>query len=162
MNLDTNDNNRKLMATVGMVALGVVVLALIGEGAKYVISHDALSYQLYYLLIDKIYILAAAVFLLLLGLNRVNANSARDLTAVFVLLEFSQVVFWQLDKVLSGVLWNGMYPTVCGRIPANYVTVTMQSLDVVGILVGAVGAFLVLLKAMDIVKNKLGEAAKNS
>jgi hypothetical protein len=158
LNLDTNGNDRKLMATFAMAALGVVLLALIGEAAKFFMPHDAL----YYFLIDKIYILAAAIFLLLLGLNRVNANSIRDLTAIFVLLLFGQVVLWQLDKVLSGVLWNGLYPSVYGRIPANYVTVTMQSLDVVGIVVGAIGAFLVLLKALDMAKDKLAEVPKNN
>ena len=138
-----------------MLALGIALLALIGEAAKFVMPHDSI----YYLLVNKVYILAAAIFLLLLGINRININSVRDLIAIFVMVLLSLLVLWQLDKVASGILWNGAYPTVYGRIPENYEAVFLQSLDVVGLIVGAIGAFLVLLKALDLTKDRLAGPA---
>jgi len=155
MNVDIN-GNRKLMALFFMLALGIALLALIGEAAKFVMPHDSI----YYLLVNKVYILAAAIFLLLLGINRININSVRDLIAIFVMVLLSLLVLWQLDKVASGILWNGAYPTVYGRIPENYEAVFLQSLDVVGLIAGAVGAFLVLLKALDLTKDRLAGPAK--
>ena len=73
----------------------------------------------------------------------------------FVVLLIALVVIWQLDKILSGVLWNGAYPSLYGRIEPRYVTTFLQSLDVIGIIAGAIGAFLVLLKALDLAKDKL-------
>ena len=49
-----------------MVALGVILVAVVGEAAKYIMPHEAL----YFLLVNKVYILAAAIFLLLLGINQ--------------------------------------------------------------------------------------------
>jgi hypothetical protein len=109
-----------------------------------------------------VYILAAAVFLLLLGINRVSMGSVRNMIALFVLVLIGLVVLWQLDKIASGILWNGQYQSVYGRIQERYVTLFLQSLDVVGIVVGASGAFLVLLKALDMMKNKLAGTSKNS
>jgi hypothetical protein len=157
MNADINDNNRKLVALLAMVALGIIIVAVVGEAAKYVLPHDAL----YYLLINKVYVLAAAVFLLLLGINWINAGSVRNLTAIFVLLLIGMVVLWQLDKIASGILWNGAYPSVYGRIPERAATLFLQSLDVIGLIVGGAGAFLVLLKVLDLVKNKLAGTTKN-
>jgi hypothetical protein len=99
--------------------------------------------------------------LLLLGVNRINMGSVRNLIAVFVLLLVGLVVLWQLDKIASGVLWNGQFPSVYGRIEERYVTLFLQSLDVLGIVVGASGAFLVLLKVLDLTKNKLAGTSKN-
>ncbi len=64
--------------------------------------HDAL----YFLLVNKVYILAAALFLLLLGINRITCGSVRNLIAVFVLVLIGLVVLWQLDKIASGLLWT--------------------------------------------------------
>jgi hypothetical protein len=158
MNADINDNNRKLVALLAMVALGIIIVAVVGEAAKYVLPHDAL----YYLLINKVYVLAAAVFLLLLGINWINAGSVRNLTAIFVLLLIGMVVLWQLDKIASGILWNGAYPSVYGRIPERAATLFLQSLDVIGLIVGGAGAFLVLLKVLDLAKNKLAGASKDN
>lgn len=140
-----------------MVALGVVLLAVIGEAAKYVLPQEAL----YHLLVNKVYILAAAIFLLMLGIGRVNMGSVRNLIAVFVLLLIDLVVLWQLDKIASGILWNGMYPSVYERIPERAITVCLQSLDVIGLVIGGAGAFLVLLKVLDMVKNRLAGTTKN-
>jgi hypothetical protein len=158
--MDTNidENTRKLFAILTMVTLGVILVAVVGEAAKYVIPREAL----YFLLVNKVYILAAAVFLLLLGINRINMGSVRNLIAVFVLLLVGLVVLWQLDKIASGVLWNGLYPSVYCRIQEKYVTLFLQSLDVLGIIVGATGAFLVLLKVLDMAKNKLAGTNKNN
>ena len=158
MNVDINGNNRKLTALLGMVALGVLVVALAGEAAKFVMPHDAL----YYFLVNKVYVLAAAIFLLLLGIDKINVGSVRNLIALFVLVLLGLVVFWQLDKVASGILWNGAYPSLYGRIEPRNVTLFLQSLDVIGIAIGALGGFLVLLKALDLAKDKLTEVPKNN
>ncbi|OPY26921.1 MAG: hypothetical protein A4E28_02248 [Methanocella sp. PtaU1.Bin125] len=158
MNTISNDDLRKLATIVAMVALGGVLVAVIGEAAKYVMPHEAL----YYLLVNKVYIMAAAIFLLLLGVNRVNANNVRNMIAVFVLVLIGLVVLWQLDGIASGILWNGMYPTVYGRISEHAVGLFLQSLDVLGLVIGAVGAFLVLMKVLDLAKDKMGGTTKNS
>jgi hypothetical protein len=158
MDTDTNNNNRKLVALLAMVALGIIIVAVVGEVAKYIMPHDAL----YFLLVNKVYILAAALFLLLLGINWINVGSVRNLTAAFVLVLIGLVVLWQLDKVASGILWNGAYSSVYSRISERAVTLFLQSLDVVGIIVGAVGGFLVLLKVLDMAKNKLAGTSKNN
>jgi hypothetical protein len=157
MNTNIDENTRKLFAILTMVALGIILVAVVGEAAKYVIPRETL----YFLLVNKVYIIAAAVFLLLLGVNRINMGSVRNLIAVFVLLLVGLVVLWQLDKIASGVLWNGQFPSVYGRIEERYVTLFLQSLDVLGIVVGASGAFLVLLKVLDLTKNKLAGTSKN-
>jgi hypothetical protein len=158
MNADMNENTRKLFAILTMVALGVILVAVVGEAAKYVMPPEAL----YFLLVNKVYILGAAIFLLLLGINRINMGSVRNLIALFVLLLVGLVVLWQVDKIASGVLWNGQYPSVYGRIQERYLTLFLQSLDVLGIVVGASGAFLVLLKVLDMAKNKLAGTSKNN
>ena len=156
MNVDNNGNNRKLVALAAMVALGVVVLALAGEAAKYVMPHDAL----YYFLVNKVYVLAAAIFLLLLGIDKINMGSVRNLIGLFVLVLLGLVVLWQLDRIASGVLWNGVYPSVAGRLEPRYETLLLQSLDVLGIVIGALGGFLVLLKGLDLAKDRLAGTGK--
>jgi hypothetical protein len=158
MDTDTNNNNRKLVALLTMVALGIIIVAVVGEVAKYLMPHDAL----YFLLVNKVYILAAALFLLLLGINWINVGSVRNLIALFVLVLVGLVILWQLDKIASGILWNGAYPSVYGRISERAVTLFLQALDVVGLIIGGTGAFLVMLKLLDMAKNKLGDSTKNS
>jgi hypothetical protein len=158
LNTNLDDKTRSYLALAVMVALGILIVAIVGEAAKYVMPDETL----YFSLVNKVYILAAAVLLLTFGLNWVNMGSVKNLIAIFVMLLISLVVLWQLDKVGSGVLWNGMYPSVYGRVPERYVTLFLQSLDVIGIVVGALGAFLVMLKALDRAKDSLGGPAKNN
>jgi len=157
MNTETNNANRKLVALLAMVALGIIIVAVTGEAAKYIMPHDTL----YFLLVNKVYILAAAFFLLLLGINWINVGSVRNLIALYVLVLIALVVLWQLDKIASGILWNGAYPSVYGRLSEHATTLFLQSLDVAGLIIGGAGAFLVLLKLLDLAKNKLAESAKN-
>lgn len=158
MNTNLDEKTRNLLALAAMVALGIILLALAGEAAKYVMPKDTL----YFSLVTKVYILTAATFLLLAGINRVNMGSIRNMIAVSVLVLVGLVVIWQLDKIASGILWGGLYPSVYGRIPEKYVTLLLQSLDVIGIVVGALGAFLVLLKVLDHVKDTLAGTSKNN
>lgn len=151
-----DENTRKLLALVAMVIVGALVLAAAGELAKYVIPHEAL----YFLLINEVYFLAAASFLLLLGIDKIHMNSVRNLAAFFVLVIIGVVLAWLLDKAASGMLWGGMYPSIYGRIPAQYVSLFLQALDIIAIAVGALGGFLVLLKALDKVKDMLNGASK--
>jgi hypothetical protein len=157
--LDTNhnENTRKNFALLAMVALGIILVAIVGEAAKYIMPHEAL----YFLLVNKVYILAAAIFLLMLGIKWVNIGSVRNLIALFVLVLVGLVVLWQLDKIASGILWNGMYPSVYGRIPEKGITLFLQSLDVLGLVMGALGAFLVLLKVLDLTKDRLAGQGKS-
>lgn len=141
-----------------MVALGGVLVAVIGEVAKFVMPHDAL----YFLLVNKVYILAAAIFLLMLGINHINTGNVRNMIAVFVLTLVGLVVIWQLDGILSGLLWNGLYPTVYGRISERGISLFLQSIDVVGLVIGALGAFLVLLKALDFARDRLTGPSKKT
>jgi hypothetical protein len=158
LNTNLNENQRKLLTICMMVALGGVLVAVVGEAAKYVMPHEAL----YFLLVNKVYILAAAIFLLLLGINRINAGSVRNLIAVFVLTLIGLVVLWQLDGIASGILWSGTYPTVYGRIPERYLSLFLQSLDVIGLVVGALGAFLLMLKVLDLAKDKMAGSSKQN
>ncbi len=158
MNTNIDEKKRELLAICTMVALGGVLVAVVGEAAKYIMPHEAL----YFLLVNKVYILAAAVFLLLLGINRINSGNVRNLIAVFVLTLIGLVVLWQLDGIVSGILWNGMYPTVYGRISERAVSLFLQSLDVIGLVIGALGAFLVLLKALDLARDKLAGTSKQN
>ena len=156
METNFDENTRKLIALVAMIALGGVLLVVIGEVAKSIMPGDAL----YFSLVDKTYIIAVAVFMLMLGLNRISMTSVRDMTAIFVLVVICLVALWQVDKVMSGLLWNGMYPTVYGRIPARYVAIILQAIDVIAIVVGGLGAFLVLLKLLDRVRDTLAGSKK--
>jgi hypothetical protein len=158
LNTNNDEKKRELLAICTMVALGGVLVAVVGEAAKYIMPHEAL----YFLLVNKVYILAAAVFLLLLGINRINSGNVRNLIAVFVLTLIGLVVLWQLDGIASGILWNGMYPTVYGRIPEKYVSLFLQSLDVIGLVVGALGAFLLMLKVLDLAKDKMAGPSKQN
>jgi len=153
-----DEKSRELLAICTMVALGGVLVAVVGEAAKYVMPHEAL----YFLLVNKVYILAAAVFLLMLGINRINSGNVRNMIAVFVLTLIGLVVMWQLDGIVSGILWNGMYPTVYGRISERAIGLFLQSIDVIGLVVGALGAFLVLLKALDFARDRMSGPSKKT
>jgi hypothetical protein len=158
LNTNVDENRRNLFAICTMVVLGGVLVVVVGEVAKYVMPHEAL----YFLLVNKVYILAAAVFLLLLGINRINTGNVRNLIAVYVLTLIGLVVLWQMDGIASGILWNGAYPSVYGRISERAVSLFLQSLDVVGLVIGALGAFLVLLKALDLAREKLAGPSKKT
>ena len=97
-------NTRRILALLGMIVIGIIILAVVGETAKYVMP----SGILYFLLINKVYILAGALFLLFLGIDKVNMNSVRNMTGLFVLVIIGIVIAWQLDKIASGALWNGV------------------------------------------------------
>jgi len=155
--LNINENTRKLMALVTMVAIGAVLLVMAGEVAKYVLPSETFYFQL----VDKVYILSAAIFLLMLGIDKVNMNTVRNMIAIFVFMVVGVVILWQLDKMVSGILSTDTYPLIYGRMPSKYLTLTLQSLDILAILGGAIGAFLVLLKGLDKVKELLIGTSKS-
>jgi hypothetical protein len=158
MKTEMDDNTRKLLALLGMIVVGIIILAVAGQAAKYVMPAGIL----YFLLVNKVYILAAGIFLLLLGIDKINMNSVRNLTGLAVLVLIGIVVAWQLDKIASGALWNGMYASVYGRIPENYLSLSLQAIDIIAIVLGALGAFLVLLKVLDRVKEMLVKGSKRT
>jgi hypothetical protein len=151
-----DNSTTKLLALLGMIVVGIIILAIAGETAKYVMPAGIL----YFLLVDKVYILAAALFLLMLGIDKINMNSVRNLTGLFVLAIIGIVIAWQLDKIASRALWNGMYSSVYGRIPGNYVSLSLQAIDVIAVLFGALGAFLILLKVLDMAKDMLVKGSR--
>jgi hypothetical protein len=151
METETGNSTRKLLALLGMIVIGIIIIAVVGETAKYVMPAGIL----YFLLVNKVYILAVALFLLFLGIDKINMNNVRNMTALFVLVIIGIVIAWQLDKIASGALWNGMYQSVYGRIPGNYLSLSLQSIDIVAIVLGALGAFLVLLKVLDRARDML-------
>ena len=156
MKTEMNDNNRKFLAMLGMVVVAIIIIAFTGEAAKYVMPAGIL----YFLLVNKVYILVAALSLLLLGIDKINMSSVRNFTGMSVLVIIGIVIAWQLDKIASGALWNGMYTSVYGRIPEIYLSLSLQAIDIVAIALGALGAFLVLLKVLDRVKDSLVNGSK--
>jgi hypothetical protein len=156
MENDKGNNTRSILALLGMIVIGVIILAVVGEAAKYVMP----SGILYFLLVNKVYILAGALFLLFLGIDKINMNTVRNMTGVFVLVIIGIVIAWQLDKIASGALWNGMYQSVYGRIPGNYLSFSLQAIDIFAIILGAIGAFLVILKVLDWIKDMLVNGSK--
>jgi hypothetical protein len=156
MKTEMNDNTRKFLSLLAMIALGIIIIVVAGEVAKYVMPAGIL----YYLLVNKVYFLAAALFLLLIGIDKINMNSVRNLTGLSVLVLMGIVITWQLDKIASGMLWNGAYSSVYSRIPADYITLSLQAIDIIAIALGALGAFLVLLKVLDHVKDLLMKGSK--
>ncbi|HMK47080.1 MAG TPA: hypothetical protein VK436_10685 [Methanocella sp.] len=150
-------NTRKFMALVAMVIIGAVLLAITGEVAKYVVPPETFYFQL----INKVYILSAAIFLLMLGIDKVNMNTVRNMIAIFAFMVVIVVILWQLDKMVSSILSNDTPPPIYGQMPSKYLTLALQSLDILAILGGAIGAFLVLLKGLDKVKELLIGTSKS-
>ncbi|MCD1295459.1 hypothetical protein CUJ83_10655 [Methanocella sp. CWC-04] len=141
-----------------MVIIGAAIILVIGEILKYFMPADVLFYQL----INNTYILAAAVFLLLLGLNKINLNNIKNLAASFVLILIFIAIFYQFDKVACTVLWGGQFVSVLDRVPENYITWFLLALDGVSLILGSCGAFLLLLKGLNILKDFLTGMAKSS
>lgn len=151
-----DNRNTKLLALLGMIVIGIIILAVAGEAAKYVIPAGIF----YFLLVNKVYIIALALFLLLVGIDKINMNSVRNLTALFVLAVIGIVIAWQLDMIASKSLWNGIYPSVYGRIPGNDLSLALQAIDIIALIFGALGVFLVLLKVLDKIKDMLVKSSR--
>ena len=156
METEMGNNTKRVLALLGMIVIGVIILAVVGETAKYVMP----SGILYFLLVNKVYFLAGALFLLFLGIDKINMNSVRNMTGLFVLAIIGIVIAWQLDKIASGYLWNGLYSSIYSRIPGNYLSLSLQSIDIIAIVLGALGAFLVLLKVLDWIKDMLVKGSR--
>ncbi len=67
------------------------------------------------------------------------------------------MIAWQLDIIASASLWNGMYPSVYSRIPGNDLSLSLQAIDIIALVIGALGVFLVLLKVLDKIKDMLSK-----
>jgi hypothetical protein len=160
MNTEMNNRTSRFLALLGMIVIGIIIVAIVGEVAKYVMPAGIL----YFVLVDKVYILAAALFLLFLGIDKIGMNSVRNLTGLSVLAIIGIVIAWQLDNIASGFLWNGIYPSVYSRVPVDFISASLQAINVIAIVVGIIGAFLVLLKVLDYIKHMLvkGSRKENS
>ncbi len=156
MRTEMDNRNTRLLALLGMIVIGIIILAVAGEAAKYVIPAGIF----YFLLVNKVYIIALALFLLLVGIDKVNMNSVRNLTALFVLAIIGIVIAWQLDIIASASLWNGMYSSVYSRIPGNDLSLALQAIDIIAIVIGALGVFLILLKVLDRIKDMLVNSSR--
>ena len=152
----TRENPRQLFALIAMLILGAALPAVAGELAKHVLPPGSP----YFLLIDPIYLWAAAIFLIMLGLGKVGMTGLRNLAAACVLAVLVLGMAWQLDKIASAILWGGAYPSVYVRVPASYVSLALEIVDFGALLAAAGGAFLVLLKALDAVKRALSEPSE--
>jgi hypothetical protein len=156
METEKGNNTKRILALLGMIVIGVIILVVAGEAAKYVMP----SGILYFLLVNEVYIIAGALFLLFLGIDKINMNTVRNMTGLFVLVIIGIVIAWQLDKIASGYLWNGVYSSVYSRIPGNYLSLALQSIDIIAIILGALGAFLILLKVLDAIKDMLVKGSR--
>jgi hypothetical protein len=156
MKTEKDNSTRRLLALLAMIVVGVIIIAIAGEAAKYVMPAGIL----YFLLVNKVYIIAAAAFLLLLGIDKISMNTVRNMTGLSVFTIIGIVIVWQLDIIASGTLWNGMYSSVYSRIPGNYLSLSLQVIDIIAIAIASIGAILVLLKILDFVKDMLIKGTK--
>ena len=154
--MDTNlpINLKILVALAAMVVIGAALLAIFGEAAKHVIPAGLL----YFSVINKVYLLAAASLLLLIGLGMMEIGHMRNLTVLFIALVILIVVAYEVDTIASTAVQGGLY---ISKVPARYAQLFLQGLDGLSLVLGAIGVFLLLLKILDKVKDLLTNASKS-
>lgn len=156
MEESTKNNFNALLAFLAMVIIGVLLMALFGELGKHFIPSDLL----YFALINKVYFLAAAGLILFIGMGRVGLESIRNLIVFFVALVVLVAVAYEADVIASSALLGGAGLEI-SRLPQQYASLFLQSLDGISLLLGAIGAFMLLLKGLDKLKDYLTNASKN-
>jgi len=152
----TKNNFNSILALLAMIIIGVLLMALFGELAKHFIPAGLL----YFSLINKVYFLAAAGLVLFIGLGRTGLDNIRNLIVFFVALVALVAVAYEADVIASSVLMNGASLEIV-RLPARYAQLFLLSLDGISLVLGAIGAFMLLLKGLDKVKDYLMNASKN-
>lgn len=139
-----------------MIIIGVVLMALFGELSKHFIPTNLL----YFALINKVYFLAAGGLVLFIGFGRIGLESIRNLIVFFVVLLVLVAVAYEVDVIASSMLLSGGALEV-SRLPQRYADLFLLSLDGISLVLGAMGAFMLLLKGLDKVKDYLTSASKN-
>jgi hypothetical protein len=152
----TKNNFNALLAFLAMVIIGILLMALFGELAKHFIPAGLL----YFALVNKVYFLAAAGLILFIGFGRTGLDSIRNLIVFFVVLVALVAVAYEVDVIASSVLISGGSLEIA-RLPARYTQLFLLSLDGISLVLGAIGAFMLLLKGLDRVKDYLMNASKN-
>ena len=157
MELNVNEDVRSLGALLVMVLTGVLVVLAVGELIRFFLPADVLFNQL----VTKAYLIGTAVFILMLGLGKINLNNVKNLTAAFVFIMILIMILFQADRLASSMLWGGQYTSVLDMVPDRYVSWTMLGLDGIALILGATGAFMLLLKALDRLKDALTAGVMN-
>ena len=139
-----------------MIIIGVILMALFGELAKHFIPAGLL----YFALINKVYFLAAAGLILFIGFGRIGLESIRNLIVFFVVLLVLIAAAYEVDVIVSSMYLSGGALEI-SRLPVRYTQLFLLSLDGISLVIGAVGAFMLLLKGLDKVKDYLTNASKN-
>jgi hypothetical protein len=152
----TKNNFNSLLAILAMIIIGVLLMALFGELAKHFIPAGLL----YFALINKVYFLAAAGLILFIGLGRTSLESIRNLIVFFVVLLVLVAVAYEVDVIASSALLTGGALEIA-RLPDRYAQLFLLSLDGISLVLGAIGAFMLLLKGLDKIKDYLTSASKN-
>jgi len=152
----TKSNFNAILALLAMIIIGVILMALFGELAKHFIPAGLL----YFALINKVYFLAAAGLILFIGFGRIGLESIRNLIVFFVVLLVLIAAAYEVDVIVSSMYLSGGALEI-GRLPARYAQLFLMSLDGISLVIGAVGAFMLLLKGLDKVKDYLTNASKN-
>ena len=152
----TKNNFNSILALLAMIIIGVLLMALFGELAKHFIPANLL----YFALINKVYFLAAAGLVLFIGFGRISLESIRNLIVFFVVLVVLVAVAYEVDVIASSALLSGAGLEV-SRLPERYAHLFLLSLDGISLVLGAIGAFMLLLKGLDKIKDYLTNASKN-
>lgn len=153
----TNKELRGLLAFIAMALIGAALVVLFGELVKHFVPSDLL----YFSVINHIYILAAAALLLFIGLGGTGLAHIRNLTAFFVVMVILAAVAYELDQVASGMM-TGSAGLLIARVPDHYASLFLTAIDGISLVLGAVGAFMLLWKGLDKLKDVLSGASKSS
>jgi ABC-type methionine transport system permease subunit len=150
-----NKQLKGLLATIAMIIVGALLVVLSGELAKYFIAADTL----YFSVINHIYLLAGAALLLWIGLGRHGLANIRNMICFFVLLLILLAVAYQVDRTAIGVS-STSGSLLISHVPEHYADMFLTALDGISLILGAAGAFLLLWKGLDKLKDTLSGAGK--
>jgi len=153
----SNQQLKDTLAFITMAAVGAVLVILFGELAKHFIAFDTL----YFSVINHVYLLAAAALLLFLGLGWAELKQIRNLTGFFLLLLIFIAVAYQGDRIAIGSLPNSS-ALLISHVPDHYARMFLTALDGIALIIGAAGAFMLLWKGLDKLKDVLAGTSKSS
>jgi hypothetical protein len=150
-----NKQFKSILATIAMIVVGALLVVLSGELAKHFIAVDTL----YFSVINHIYLLAAAALLLWVGLGRHSLTNIRNLICTFVLLIILVAVAYQIDSTAIGVA-STPGSLLISHVPEHYANMFLTALDGISLILGAAGAFMLLWKGLDKLKDMLTGVGK--
>ncbi len=150
------DDLKKYLSFIVMLIVAAIAVLAVGEICKYILPKDTV----FFLTIDRLYLVAAGSLLLVAGLNKLNLESLRNLAVFFVGLIGLDVILYFLDKLLCSALWGAAYTSVMQRIPEQYFGMYYNALVWISVLLAAAGLLLLLVKSLDLLKDALSGAKK--